>query len=81
MHAALVKIGNSHGVRLPKAIIEQACLQKDLDLTVVDGAVVIRSAKQTRAGWAEAARACHTEGDDQLGDWDATLTDFAGDWR
>jgi antitoxin MazE len=81
MHASLVKIGNSHGVRLPKAVIQQAGLHEDLDLKVVNGAVVIRAAKQTRAGWAEAARICHGHDEDHLGDWDATINDFSGGWR
>ncbi len=72
MHAFLVKIGNSQGVRLPKAVIEQAGLEKDLELEVVDGAVIIRSQKHVRSGWAEAARKCREQNDDQLGEWDVT---------
>jgi antitoxin MazE len=81
MHIALVKIGNSQGVRLPRAVIEQAGLERDLDLEVVDGAVIIRSAKHVRAGWAEAARDCHARGGDAQDDWDAVTGDFAGDWK
>jgi antitoxin MazE len=79
MHAFLVKIGNSQGVRLPKAVIEQAGLERDLDLEVVDGAVIIRSQKQGRTGWAEAARRCREQDDDQLGDWDVTAGEFPGE--
>ncbi len=79
MHAFLVKIGNSHGVRLPKAVIEQAGLEKDLDLEVVDGAVIIRSQRHIRTGWAEDARRCREENDDQLGDWDVTSGEFPGE--
>jgi antitoxin MazE len=79
MHASLVKIGNSQGVRLPKAVIEQAGLGKDLDLEIVDGAVIIRSQKQARAGWAEAARRCREQDDDQLVDWDVTAGEFPGE--
>lgn len=81
MRATLVRIGNSQGIRLPKAVIEQARLQEDLDLEVIDGAVVIRAARKTRGGWAEAARACHESGDDANGEWDSTLGDFAGQWK
>jgi antitoxin component of MazEF toxin-antitoxin module len=42
MRTTLIKVGNSQGIRLPKAIIEQAGLGKDLDLIVKDGAVIIR---------------------------------------
>jgi antitoxin MazE len=79
MHASLVRIGNSKGIRLPKAVIEQAGLGKDLDLEVVDGAVIIRSEKTVRAGWAQAAKKCNEQGDDRFGDWDVTSADFAGE--
>ncbi len=79
MHAFLVKIGNSQGVRLPKAVIEQAGLVRDLELEVVDGAVVIRSQKHLRAGWVEAARRCRELNDDQSGDWDVTAGEFPGE--
>ena len=50
MHASLVRIGNSRGVRLPKAVIEAAGLKEDLDLEVRDGAVVIRGQRIIAAG-------------------------------
>ena len=78
MHASLVRIGNSRGVRLPKNIIEEAGLGEELDLEVRDGAVILRNAETIRSGWAEAAIACHDAGDDALEDWDPTADD--GDW-
>lgn len=79
MHANLVQIGNSRGVRLPKAIIEAAGLQDELDLEVVDGSVVIRSACNVRAGWEDAAISCHQAQEDELDDWDSAVND--GVWR
>ena len=78
MHASLVRIGNSRGVRLPKAVIEAAGLKDDLDLEVRDGAVIVRNAETIRIGWAEAAAACHAAGEDAREDWDVTSGD--GDW-
>ena len=80
MRSTLIQIGNSRGIRLPKSVIEEAELGTELDLQVIDGAVVIRSAPTARKGWAEAAAACHQEGEDDLADWDATTTDFEGQW-
>ena len=80
MRTTLVKIGNSRGLRLPKAIIEQAGLGKELNLQVVDGAVIIRSADTARSGWEEAAEKCHAAGEDAMDEWDATLSDFEGGW-
>ena len=79
MHTNLVQIGNSRGVRLPKAIIEAAGLEDELDLEVVDGAVIIRSTRDIRAGWKEAPIACHQAHEDDLSDWDSAVND--GVWQ
>ena len=62
----LVQIGNSRGVRLPKPVIEEAGLSDEVELQVRDGAVVIRSLRAPRSGWAEAARALRGSGADVL---------------
>jgi len=79
MHTRLVNIGNSQGIRLPKAVIEQAKLTEELDLEVRDDSIIVRSRRQLRDAWADAAAACHQAGEDQLEDWDATAVDFAGE--
>ena len=76
MKTTLIQIGNSRGVRLPKAVIEQANLGAELDLDVVDGAVVIRAAQAPRTGWAEAVATCHEAEDDLVSDWGVTTPSF-----
>lgn len=56
MKTRIVRIGNSRGVRLPKPLIEQAGLGEEVELRVQEGAIVIQSAVQPRAGWAAAAQ-------------------------
>ena len=56
MKTRLVRIGNSRGVRLPKAIIGQAGLTEEVELVVRDGAVVIARTTSARSGWADAAK-------------------------
>lgn len=76
MRGKLVRIGNSRGVRLPKALIEEAGLGDDLEITVRDGAIVIARARKVREGWAEAFKhmAQHEQGMwDDLGDFDEDL--------
>lgn len=80
MLVPLVRIGNSKGVRLPKAVIEQAGLTDEIDLEVKDGKIILSSARQSRTGWETAAEACQQSGDDELTEWDATLNDFEGTW-
>jgi antitoxin MazE len=45
MRTKIVKIGNSRGVRIPKALLEEAGLQNDIELTVVDGEIRIVAAE------------------------------------
>jgi antitoxin MazE len=56
MKARLVRIGNSRGVRLPKAVIDQVGLDDEVELSVEDNRVVITASSPPRSGWAEAAR-------------------------
>ncbi len=62
MKARIVRIGNSRGVRLPKAVIEQSGLGEEVELLVRPGAILIQSASRPRAGWADAARRLATGG-------------------
>ena len=78
MRTRLIKIGNSRGVRLPEALIEQAGLRHELELEVREGEVVIRPAEEVRRGWSNAAAACREAEEDCLPDWDALAGDFLG---
>jgi len=50
----LIRIGNSQGVRIPKAIIEQAQLEdKELEFKVIDDGLLIQPRKKPRDGWKE----------------------------
>jgi len=73
MRVNLVQIGNSQGIRLPKAVIEQAQLTEELDLEVEKGAIIIRSLRRPRADWEQDAIACHANGEDNVDDWDVTV--------
>ena len=66
MKTRLVRIGNSRGVRLPKAIIAQAGLTEEVELGVRDGAVVIARTSSARSGWAEATRQMRQRDEDLL---------------
>ena len=66
MKTRLIRIGNSRGVRLPKPFIAQAGLSDEVELSIHQGAIVIASATEPRAGWAEAAQELHQRDQDQL---------------
>ncbi|MBP9738587.1 AbrB/MazE/SpoVT family DNA-binding domain-containing protein [Candidatus Saccharibacteria bacterium] len=48
MKASIIKIGNSKGIRIPKALLEQIGLDKDVELKVKDGAIMISPAKTSK---------------------------------
>ncbi len=56
MKARLIRIGNSRGVRLPKAVIDQAALDDEVELEVKNHRVIISASAPARSGWAAAAR-------------------------
>ena len=64
MKTRMVRIGNSHGVRIPKAIIDQCGFGAEVDLTVRDGAVIIAPARPARTGWEAHFAAMAAAGDD-----------------
>jgi len=66
MRAKIVQIGNSQGVRIPKPLLEQAGLAGEVELHAEEGRIVIANPRRARAGWAEAARRLHAEGEDAL---------------
>jgi antitoxin MazE len=66
MKARLVRIGNSRGIRLPKAIIEQVGLEDEVELRVEEQRLVIVPAKRARTGWAEAIQATGAESANDL---------------
>ncbi|MHB1074103.1 MAG: AbrB/MazE/SpoVT family DNA-binding domain-containing protein [Gemmatimonadaceae bacterium] len=78
--ARIVAIGNSHGVRIPKPLLEQAGLQGEVELHAAHGRIVIVAARTARAGWAEAAAALHARGED--GGLDTATPAFdAEEWK
>jgi antitoxin MazE len=64
MKIDIVPIGNSRGIRLPKAVIEQCGFGDAVDLVVEAGRVILSPAATPRAGWAEAFAAMAGAGDD-----------------
>lgn len=62
----LIRIGNSQGLRIPKAIIEQAQLRdKNLEFKVVDDGLLIQPVKKPRQGWKQQFdKAIHSEESD-----------------
>lgn len=61
-----MRIGNSRGIRVPRALLEQANLREEVELYAEPGQIVVRSASHARAGWAETARAVRDRDQDGM---------------
>ena len=66
MKTRIVRIGNSWGIRIPKLLLEQSGLRDEVEISVRDGSLVVRSAAKPRAGWAAAFADMAQRGDDAL---------------
>lgn len=76
IRSKVIKIGNSRGIRIPHALLEQAGLTDEVEMKILNGQLVIRSASSPRQGWEAQFAAMSARGDDQLldqplsTDWD-----------
>ena len=72
MKAQIIKIGNSQGIRIPKAILDQTGLKDEVELEVENKTIIIRSVNKPRQGWEEAFKRMVENNDDKLIDKDLT---------
>lgn len=74
-------IGNSKGLRLSKAVLEQTGITGPVELEVRGREIVVRAARAPRMGWDEAFAKMAAAGDDALLD-PAQPTEFdKDDWQ
>jgi len=66
MITKIIKIGNSRGIRIPKAILEQTGLGEQVQLEVENGQIILRPADPPRKGWKKFFRQMHEKGDDDI---------------
>lgn len=69
MKLHIIKIGNSLGIKIPKAILDQCGFKGSVTLSVEDGKLIL-SPYQERQGWEEACEQMAEQGDDRLLDID-----------
>lgn len=62
----IIKIGNSRGIRIPRAFIEQAGFEDEVAMKVENNRLIIHAIHTPRAGWKEQYAAMHECGDDHL---------------
>lgn len=63
----LRKLGNSQGVIIPKPLLAQVGLTHQAEMSVQNGAIVLRPARRApRQGWADASRAIADDADEGM---------------
>lgn len=66
MKANIIRIGNSRGVRIPKALLDQIHLGPEVDLRIEEKKLVITSVSHSRQNWDEAFKVMSDQGDDRM---------------
>ena len=66
MKTRIVKIGNSHGIRIPKLLLDQLDLGEEVEITAQHDQLVIRPVRRPRYNWEEQFRTMAEQGDDPL---------------
>jgi len=67
MLVSVVPIGNSKGIRLPKAILDQLQVADQLELEVENQQIILKPVtKKSRKGWNEAFSKMHKANEDVL---------------
>jgi antitoxin MazE len=67
MQLNIVAIGNSKGIRIPKAILEQCNIRDQIELAVENGRIILEPVHDSpRQGWDEAFLEMAANSDDSL---------------
>lgn len=66
MKTALVRIGNSRGIRIPKPLIEQCSLGNTVKLRLENERIIISPQHPPREGWVKQLQSARTSVADEL---------------
>jgi antitoxin MazE len=66
MEAAIIKIGNSKGLRLSKTILEQYNIKDKVELILEKGQIILKPIAQPRENWEKEFKKMSEIGDDKL---------------
>ncbi len=81
MQAKVIQIGNSKGLRLSKTILDQYNIGDSVEIILEKDCIIIKPLADPRAGWADAFKKMHAEGDDQLFIDDVFADENLEEWK
>jgi antitoxin MazE len=70
MKTRIVRIGRSHGLRIPKPLLDQTGLEGEVEISANQGSLIVGPLAKPRAGWDAAFAEMGQRGDDELLDAD-----------
>ncbi|MDA3943140.1 MAG: AbrB/MazE/SpoVT family DNA-binding domain-containing protein [Bacteroidetes bacterium] len=80
MEIPVIKIGNSKGLRLGKALLERYQIKDKVELILEDDQIIIRAAPNSRQGWDKAFQKMRENHDDALLIPDVFEDEFPEEW-
>ncbi|MCH8556072.1 MAG: AbrB/MazE/SpoVT family DNA-binding domain-containing protein [Schleiferiaceae bacterium] len=66
METAIIKIGNSKGLRLSKTILEQYNIKDKVEIILEKGQIILKPINDPRKDWESAFREMNANNDDDL---------------
>ncbi|WP_310379096.1 AbrB/MazE/SpoVT family DNA-binding domain-containing protein [Flavobacterium sp.] len=66
METAIIKIGNSKGLRLSKTILEKYNIKDKVELILETGQIILKPIETPRKNWEIAFKKMNSENDDEL---------------
>ena len=81
MEVRVINIGNSKGIRLSKAILEQYNISDAIELILEKGRIILKPKSIPRKGWEKSFKQMHENGDDKLLIDDAFEDEIFEEWK
>jgi antitoxin MazE len=66
MEAAIIKIGNSKGLRLSKTILDKYNIKDKVEIILEKGQIILKPVESPRQNWESAFEKMNKEGDDKM---------------
>ena len=66
MELPIIRIRNSKGIILPKAILDEYNLKDKIELILEKDRIILKPVRAPRQGWEEAFRDMHDKGEEKL---------------
>lgn len=66
MEVAIIKIGNSKGLRLSKTVLEKYNIKDKVEMILDKGQIILKPIDSPRKNWEKAFKEMHENNDDRL---------------